>query len=684
MPLDMSLNDRVKPEPPTPEELAWAAKLLPGDYEIYSEKLNMICVEAREIFARMGVSALIHAGDMVVAMYSAQGDQITAVAGTFLHSVTGIVPIKFILKHWLTNESVGVREGDIFYCNDAHYGGVHNADQLAIMPVFFEGELIAWTVGAAHQTETGATEPGGMPVSARSRYDEGMSLSPIKIAQNYRMKDDLVEMCANMISRAPRMQVLDMKARAAAADRMRVRLQELARAKGAGFLKGLFRRMLQHTEEATRARIASWNDGDYRHVVFTDTTGLRDALGRIYLTTRKRGDQLVFDFTGTSPENEGSYHAFLHVVRAAAACYFYQHPFHDFPISSGLYAPMEFIAPQGCMLNASPEAAICNSPIILMNIWQPLCITFSKMMFDSPMRHLCTGYVNAAGSGGVMSGVNQWGVRQTDMLSYPLNSAGAGARHDMDGVDNYGFPYAPTGKGAEVEDCENEQGHLHLFQRRLRDYLGFGKYRGGIGLTAAYTPHLVPRIAYMNFAKESRFPAHSGLFGGYPCSTHPGIQVNGSNFHDKMARGDDDLPMNVMELMKERRLQGTYVVESKTRSVRVLEKDDVFVLVVHGGGGYGDVLERDPQAVVEDLRNGIISHRVAEQIFQVAYDHATLQVDEPATAERRRAARRERLRRALPYESFIAAWSTKKPRDEVLVVYGSWPDARPTREIIRM
>lgn len=680
----MSLNNRIKPEPPQPEELACMEKLPPGDYEVYSEKLNMICAEAKEIFARMGVSALIHAGDMMVAIYTPQGDQVTAVAGTYLHSITGIVPIKYIIKYWMNNESVGVRQGDVFYCNDAHYGGVHNADQMAIVPVFYEEELIAWTVAAGHQTETGATEPGGMPVTARSRYDEGMSLTPIKIAEHGRMKDDLVEMCANMISRAPRMQVIDMKARAGAADRMRVRLVELARAKGAGFLKGLFRKILSHTEQATRARIASWNDGVYRHVVFTDSTGLYDALARVYLTVRKRGDQLVFDFTGTSPENEGSYNAFLHIIRAAAANYFYQYPFHDFPLSSGLYAPMEFIAPQGCMLNAGADAAICNSPIVLRGIWQPLCVTFSKMMFDSPLRHLCGGYASAAGSSGMQSGVNQWGVRQTDVLGYPLNAAGGGARYDMDGVDNCGFPWAPSGKGPDVEDCENEQPHLHLFQRRLRDFVGFGMYRGGVGLTAAYTPHLTPQLAYASCAKESRIPAHSGLFGGYPCTTHPGIQINGSDLHEKMERGDTDLPMNVIDLMTHRSLAGEYVIESKTRSVRMLERDDLYLLVEHGGGGYGDVLERDPEAVMQDLRDEIISHWAAEHVYHVAYDRDTLRADETATAARRQAARQERRRLGKPYEEFVAEWSRKKPKDHILKVYGSWPNAEPTRQITRM
>lgn len=108
------------------------------------------------------------------------------------------------------------------------------------------------------------------------------------------------------------------------------------------------------------------------------------------------------------------------------------------------------------------------------------------------------------------------------------------------------------------------------------------------------------------------------------------------------------------------------------------------MLVVHGGGGYGDVLERDPDAVMEDLRDEIISHRVAEEIFHLAYEPGSLRVNAAATANKRRQARDERRHRGKPYNEFVAAWSRKKPRDDILAVYGSWPDAEPTSRIVRM
>ena len=119
---------------------------------------------------------------------------------------------------------MGVNPGDIFYANDAVYGGVHNPDQFAFMPIFSDGRLLAWTAAACHQPETGACEPGGMPVSARTRYDEGLKLSPMKIGEAFTLRDDIVEMMANMVSRAPQMQIIDVRARVMACNRVRIRI----------------------------------------------------------------------------------------------------------------------------------------------------------------------------------------------------------------------------------------------------------------------------------------------------------------------------------------------------------------------------------------------------------------------------------------------------------------------------
>jgi N-methylhydantoinase B/oxoprolinase/acetone carboxylase alpha subunit len=296
----------IKPSPATAEELAAAARLAPGDCEIWSEKLNAILDEAADVFVRTGVSSMLHSGDLVVGIYDPAGNMVAASCGVYMHAVTAQLPVKFVRSHFVAEPTVGIHEGDIFYCNDALYGGIHNPDQIAIMPIFHQEKLVAWSCAAVHQPETDAVEPGGMPGSAKSRHWEGMKLSPIKIGERYELRADLLEMMENFMSRAPRMQVVDVRARVTAADRIRRRVQDLAKAIGPPMLGGLFRKLIEESETAARARIASWPDGTFRGVSFADTVGATESLVRAALTTRKAGDHITLDFTGTSPVNDRS------------------------------------------------------------------------------------------------------------------------------------------------------------------------------------------------------------------------------------------------------------------------------------------------------------------------------------------------------------------------------------------
>ncbi len=125
--------------------------------------------------------------------------------------------------------------------------------------------------------------------------------------------------------------------------------------------------------------------------------------------------------------------------------------------------------------------------------------------------------------------------------------------------------------------------------------------------------------------------ANLGLFGGYPPASRPGIMVTNTDLWEKMARGDKDIPSDTLELITRRDINGDYKVESMQRLGRPLNNGDVFIDISNGGAGYGDVLERDPAMVMEDLRKEIISHWVAQNVYLVAYDPASLEVDHKKT-----------------------------------------------------
>src|ERR671931_1514911 len=183
------------------------------------------------------------AGDVMVALFSADGDLVNAAAGTYLHAIIQPILIKYILEQY--GENPGIRDGDIWFANHALYGGIHNTDQVIVLPIFHEGRLIAWAGAANHTTETGAVEPGGMPVSATTRFHEGLNLPPIKIGDNHRLREDMIELFNAFEIRAPQMIVTDLKARSTAADRVRTRILEGVQKEGRDFLVGVMRRMLE-------------------------------------------------------------------------------------------------------------------------------------------------------------------------------------------------------------------------------------------------------------------------------------------------------------------------------------------------------------------------------------------------------------------------------------------------------
>lgn len=672
----------LKPEPSSKEELAAVERLGPGQYEVFSERLNMIVAEAKEVFIRIGVSFMLHSGDLVVGIHTARGDLVTACLGTFLHTVTAQLPIKWIMRNFKDNPSVGIREGDIFLCNEATYGGIHNADQMALMPVFYGGELLAWVSAGVHQPETAACEPGGMPAGAKSRYDEGMCLTPIKIAENYRLKDDLVEMTINFITRAPRMQAVDLRARVAACDRLRTRLQQLAAEKGSDFVKGLFSKMIIVGEEGARAKIRRWPDGIYRTVTFLDTIGRQRAVWRVFLTARKEGDHITLDFTGTSPENDGSWNAMPWAAIAYCAVNLYAHAFHDLPACTGTLAPIDWVFPEGCVYSPAPDAAVSNSVLVSEAMLKVLSQVFSRMMFAGEDRYLVEAPIGVAQGVGAVAGVNQWGVPFADIPAWIINTTGQGGRADMDGMDSAFFCPCLHAIGPDNEETEINWPVLTIYQNHVQDSGGPGKYRGGVGGQTGHVVYGAPWVVRARLYNTGRVPYGQGLFGGYPANNLPWLVISQTNLLEELKSGRD-IPLSLQDLVRERSVPGSYLLNMDTQPPDVVAEGSFFQFTTSGGHGYGDVLERDPDAVVEDVRAGVVSPWAARNVYRVAYDPEIWAADPETTEQIRKHEREDRLSRGQSYDDFEKEWLKKRPKAS-LDSYGSWPDARVVRPVMRI
>ena len=674
----------IKIEPADDEEMRCVDSLALGDYEVGFERINNILEEAMEVFMRSSRSSMGIAGDSMVAVFTGKGDMGNASSGTYLHAIIQPAIIKFILKNY--SENPGIKDGDIWFTNDALYGGIHNPDCVIVMPVFYKGELIAWTGAASHTTETGASEPGGMPINATSRFLEGGNFPPIKIGENSRIREDFLELMGAFGMRAPQMVVIDLKARATAADRARKRIIEIADEKGVDHVKGLLRKMLIVAEEGARKKIRSWADGTYTSVNFADGVGLELGLIRsCFMTVTKRGDRLTMDFSGTSPENPYSYNAHVQAVVGHMSNFIYEYVFHDLPVSSATFATFDFIFPQGSCLNPDVRAATSCSVMICTGVMSAMHNVFGKMMFNTKeMWQQTSASQGNAGNAMVVAGLSQWNLPFADMLAYSLNSEGQGGRPTMDGVNAFGFPWCVFGRTPDVEEMELDLPLLIPLSNHWKDSCGHGKYRGGVGTVQIWVTHHVPQIFFMAISDNSKLQTPQGLFGGYAPCTVPGISIRGADIMERMAKGDKELVMDLHEILTNQSIGGQWQNEFFGRATTMFNQNDVITFgFATGGAGYGDPLDRDPEKVIQDIKDQIISDWSAENVYKIVYDKETLKIDQAATQTARAEERQGRIQRGKTFDAFNEEWLQQKVDDSILNFYGTWPDAECIEPIFR-
>jgi N-methylhydantoinase B len=189
---------------------------------------------------------------------------------------------------------------------------------------------------------------------------------------------------------------------------------------------------------------------------------------------------------------------------------------------------------------------------------------------------------------------------RTPYVYYELLSGTWGARPDRDGNDGLCNP-ANVASNIPIEEAEC--GYPVRVERYglVRDSGGAGKYRGGLGIEREW--RLLEGEAHLAIRSDRRDHLPYGLYGGN--SGTGSINI----LHHP---GEDEVLM-------------TMISTSMQANERIYHRQA-------GGGGWGLALERDPQAVAQDVKNDKVSLEAAHQDYGVVLDKRTLAVDEDATA----------------------------------------------------
>jgi N-methylhydantoinase B len=324
----------------------WMTALDPVSLQVLIGGLRAACDEMGAALIRSAYSANIkERHDCSTALFDASGELVMQAEHIPVHlgSMPDAVAAVLDLEQ---------RPGNTWILNDPYRGGTHLPDITLISPVFAGGTLLGFAACRAHHADVGGETPGSMPAGSTRLDQEGVVISPTAASP-----ETLAELAGQM--RFPAQRLADLRAQTAANRLGALRLGELAGRHGLETLRAGMDEILAYAERRTRAALGELPDGAYAatEVLEDDADGAeRDVTLRVEATIR--GDALTLDFSGTDPEVEGNLNCPLSVTRSAAFFAVRVLTDPDAPPCAGAYRPIEVIAPEGCLLNARPPAAV--------------------------------------------------------------------------------------------------------------------------------------------------------------------------------------------------------------------------------------------------------------------------------------------------------------------------------------
>ena len=656
------------------EEECIANGINPIEIDRIRKRLAGSLDEAFEMCESMGAAPGAKWADLSCAVYTAEGD-VTYLSNRGVIAFSAVLhhPIRYIMKNWKDEPTVGINPGDGFFHNDSRFGMVHNTDQSMLVPVIRGGKIIAWVGATIHEGENGACEPGGMPSGSETPFDDGLRASPIKIVEGGHLRRDLLTFLQHS-TRDPKLMLADIKVKMGAVRRIMETVDRLIVEVGQETFVAALRVTVEDVETEVRRRIGELPDGTVTFNQFVDSTLKENILIKFACKITIKGERMIVDLTGTGPEIlNRAINSPLASTKSFMAQAILSYWWPDLPRSTGALSPIEVITEEHNWADAGYDAPVGQSLQASFRGFSALQTAFAKMQFSSPQKYsnVVAPWFNQINDF-LWGGTTQNG-EQVGNLCADLNGMGGGAKAFRDGEDAVAPLFCAMADIGEQEVMEEEVPFLQLVSKRLvRDNQGFGKYRGGMGYEMIVASRGTPSWGFMTVTSGSKFSSVPGMFGGYGCPVYPLAMVKGINIYDIIKEDPKEFDLSMERVMNERPYEaGDYQTAHMGLQFDVAKEGELYMIAQGAGGGYGDVLERDPELVVTDLQLDRISAQVATDLYGVVWTPETYVVDEEATIELRAKARSNRIARGKPYHEFVEEFVKTEPPKELLY-YGSW------------
>ena len=558
------------------------------DATLYRSAFNPIIAEARD-----ACHGLYHAETGATLVQGAKGLPIFVGAMAFA--------VKAVIDKVAAQSSAGtetLEPGDTFIFNDPYAGGTHLNDFRLVRPLMRGGKLFAWLASVGHWLDIGGNVPGGYNPQATECFQEGVLIPPVKLFRKGIIQQDIVDILQSN-SRLPRSNWGDLNGQLNALDLGERRFHALIDEYGDDVVAAALLAASARAEALMRAEIAALPDGKYSFEDYLDNDGIVDARLTIALDLTIAGEIMTLDFSRSSPPCKGP----VNIARstAVACCYVaLKHMFTGVPANAGVLNPIRFDIPETTFLGVTAPRPVAGYTETILRM---IGVVFGALAKADPARATAApfGTINALSIAGHRASGERW-------VMFSFFGGGLGGNPQSDGLNHANNPISTaTIPPAEVLEASYP---VMFTQWALRpDSAGAGEHRGGLG--AVYEVEVLSEGG-----ADVSLLGERGRFAPFGVNRGEAAALN--RFQWQTADGMKEPPM-----------------ASKITGVK-LKQGQRLRLETPGGGGWGNPLDRTPEQVARDVRQGFVSPAAARASYGVAVD-AQGGVDAAATATLRKA-----------------------------------------------
>lgn len=585
----------------------------PATVEVVRNYLQSAAEEMRESLVRTAYNTIIYEIlDFGITLYDADRRLVAEAPGLEIISLGNDYALDRTVEH-LGEDAFG--PGDVVLMNYPYWSGRHPNDAVLIAPVYHEDSLVNYLLVRAHWLDVGAKESGYV-LDSTDVFQEGTVFPGTKLYDGGEPNEEVFDLI-RFNSRMSEKVLGDVNAQLAAIGTGRSRLGDLYENYGPDVIRSCVDRVIEHGERKARSALAELPDGSWSAADHLDTDGVGGGLVRMEATVTIDGDSFAVDFEGSDDEHGGPMNVPYAMTEGVCKFWLKRLTTPGEAPNAGHYEPLDVSVPDGSVVDASYPA--------------PTYTVFGAFRaVEVVLKALAQGLSDRvpAGSGGDLCGIMLVGEDpDTGELFTEVSNQGVGwgATVDRDGEHALMHVSEAGARNVPVEVWEN-LAPVQFDRAEIRpDSGGPGEYRGGVGVRRDY--RFTDDVDALYLGTKTLTDGW-GLDGGRTGARNELVVYPRDDWRERVTvhvggerpSGDGGWRAGM--------LRGSF------RSGEVLSNR------TGGGSGFGDPLDRDPDAVRRDVREGYVTLDGARDDYGVVLTEAG-DVDRESTAALRSSRRAE-------------------------------------------